>query len=96
MSAELRRRRRLRQRRHLCLQRGGVGAAHLLHLRPALVKLERRHGTDAALRRDLVLGVDVHLHEDHVGIVRGHLLEEGRDPLARTAPGRRRGRGGDV
>lgn len=56
-----------------------VSPGHLAHLDAVRVHLERRHGGDTALTRDVLELVDVNLHELDVRVLARQFLEKRRD-----------------
>jgi len=65
---------------------GLAGADHLVHLAAVLEEEEGGHGAHGKLSGEIADLVHVDLEEHHVGVLLAHLLDGGRDALARAAP----------
>lgn len=75
------------QLRKTSLDTGRVSATDGLEELAALVELKSRHSGDTVVGSDFGELVDVDLEELNAGVLLAQLLEDGRDGLARTAPG---------
>lgn len=65
---------------------GLAGADHLVHLAAVLEEEEGGHGAHGKLSGEIADLIHVDLEEHHVGVLLAHLLDGGRDALARAAP----------
>mmetsp|Transcript_49506 Transcript_49506/g.137198 ORF Transcript_49506/g.137198 Transcript_49506/m.137198 type:complete len:207 (+) Transcript_49506:350-970(+) len=72
------------------LQARFVCSANHAHLLLVAEGLEGRHRLNATFNRNVLVLVDIDLHEADVRVLAREALEEGRDPLARPAPNRRK------